>query len=189
VTEGKGSIAGRGPRDSLARGNPVGVKRAVVLAIVACSRREPIASCDDDLHGVYVAGDERWMMIEQGDTLEAYPLFPDGMAPDPAGTPRGGPAELIVAPRMFDFRTEPAGSSRGASASRPPARQAPVAGTLRRRYMRGAARCDAHVPVHITRCAGDTLELVLAEPSPPIEFSPCTWSRPGPSHLVRWRRE
>lgn len=181
------------------------MKRAVVLAIVACSRREPITSCDDDLRGVYVAGDERWMMIDRGDTLEAYPLFPDGMAPDPAGAaraggaardglpasgaPGGGPADLIVAPRMFDFRSEPAGSSSGSSASGPPARQAPVAGTLRRRYMRGAARCDAHVPVHITRCAGDMIELVLAEPSPPIEFSPCTWSRPGPSHLVRWRRE
>jgi hypothetical protein len=154
---------------------------------------------------VYVAGDERWMMLDQGNTLEAYPLFPDGMAPDPASTPPGGraagnglpasdapwggPADLVVAPRMFDFRIEPAGSSPGSGASRLPARQAPVAGTLRRRYMRGAARCDAHVPVHITRCAGDTLELVLAEPSPPLEFSPCTWSRPDPSHLVRWRRE
>lgn len=165
------------------------MKRAVVLAIVACSRREPIASCDDDLRGVYVAGDERWMMLDRGDTLEAYPLFPDGMAPDPAGTPRGGPAELIVAPRMFDFRTDLAGSSPGSGASGLPVRQAPVTGTLRRRYMRGAARCDAHVPVHITRCAGDTLELVLSDPSPPLDYTPCTWSRLGPSRLVRWRRE
>ena len=125
------------------------MKRAVALAIVACSRREPIGSCDDDLRGVYVAGDERWMMLDQGDALEVYPLFPDGAAPE------SGPADLIVAPRMFEFRIEPAGSSPGpgSSASRPPARQAPVAGTLRRRYMRGVARCDAHVPVHITRCA------------------------------------
>jgi hypothetical protein len=55
--------------------------------------------------------------------------------------------------------------------------------------MRGAERCDAHVPVYITRCAGDTLELVLADPSPPLAYAPCTWSRPGPSRLVRWRRE
>jgi len=180
------------------------VKRAVVLAIVACSRREPIASCDDDLRGVYVAGDERWMMLDQGDALEAYPLFPDGLPPDPAGAPqggraiasglvaavpRGGPADLIVAPRMIEFRLAPAGSSPGSSAAGAPTRKPPVAGTLRRRYMRGAARCEAHVAVHITRCAGDTLELVLAEPSPPIEFSPCTWPRPGPSYLVRWRRE
>ena len=57
------------------------MKRAVALAIVACSRREPIGSCDDDLRGVYVAGDERWMMLDQGDALEVYPLFPDGAAP------------------------------------------------------------------------------------------------------------
>ncbi len=176
------------------------MKRAVVLAVVACSRRAPIASCDDDLRGVYVAGDERWMLLDQGDVLEGYPLFPDGMAPDspeaplpgraagsslPAGNAAGGPAGLIVAPRMIDFRLPPSGSS----AAGPPTRKAPVAGALRRRYMRGAARCEAHVPVHITRCAGDTLELVLADPSPPIEFSPCTWPRSGPSYLVRWRRE
>jgi len=181
------------------------MKRAVVLAVVACSRRAQIASCDDDLRGVYVAGDERWMMLDQGDSLEGYPLFPDGVAPDspeaplpgraagnglPAGGLAGrGPADLIVAPRMIEFQLAPEGASPGSSASGSPTRKPPVAGTLRRRYMRGAARCEAHVPVHITRCAGDTLELVLADPSPPIEFSPCTWPRPGPSYLVRWRRE
>jgi hypothetical protein len=55
--------------------------------------------------------------------------------------------------------------------------------------MRRAERCDATVPVEVTRCAGDTVELVLADPSPPIAFSPCAWARPGPSRIVRWRRQ
>jgi hypothetical protein len=55
--------------------------------------------------------------------------------------------------------------------------------------MQRAARCDAHVPVHVTRCAGDTLELVLADPSPPLGFEPCTWPQPGPSRVERWRRD
>jgi len=172
------------------------MKHAFVLAIVACSRRDPIASCDDDLRGVYATGDERWMMIDRGDILEAYPLFPDGAGPTPDGSMPGS-ADLVVAPRVIDFQRAAAGSPPGsgapgalrgedhpASAGRPP-----LAGTLRRRYMRRAERCDAHVPVHITRCSGDTLELVLADPAPPIGYSPCTWSRPGPSRLVRWQRE
>lgn len=137
---------------------------AVGLAGGACSRRAPIRPCDDDLRGVYTSGAERWMVLDDRDTLEAYPLFPDS----------DGPADLVVAPRVIDLvrdgRAEPSG-------------------TLRRRYMRRAQRCDAHVPVHITRCAGDTIELVLADPAPPIELSPCTWPGPGPSRVERWRRE
>jgi hypothetical protein len=62
-------------------------------------------------------------------------------------------------------------------------------GTLRQRVMRRAERCDASVPVEVTRCAGDMLELVLADPSPPIAFSPCVWAQPGQSRIVRWQRE
>jgi len=171
------------------------MKRAVVLAIAACSRRDPIASCDDDLRGVYVAGDERWMVLDNRETLEAYPLFPDGAGPEPDRSMQAG-SELVVAPRVIDFQRTPAGAISGSSdpgpqpgEDRPAAGRLPLAGTLRRRYMRRAARCEAHVPVHVTSCAGDTLELVLADPSPPIEYAPCTWSRPGPSRLVRWRRE
>ena len=176
------------------------MKRVVVLAIAACSRRAPIASCDDDLRGVYVAGGERWMVLDHGDTLEAYPLFPDGAAPEPSGTAVAGspapgpvagpaswsgPAAVVVAPRVIDFKRPVA-----AVATAPGrAGTTPLAGTLRRRYMRRAERCEAHLPVHVTHCAGDTLELVLADPSPPIEFSPCTWSLPDPSRVERWRRE
>ena len=187
------------------------MKRAIVLVIAACSRRDPIASCDDDLRGVYVAGDERWMVLDNGPTLEAYPLFPDGAGPGPEGSL---PAEVVVAPRVIDFQRAPMsvpappaglpgspappGSLESGSPGSPgsndveaqhPTARATLTGTLRRRYMRRAERCDAHVPVHITRCAGDTLELVLADPSPPLVYAPCTWSRPGPSRVVRLHRE
>jgi hypothetical protein len=60
---------------------------------------------------------------------------------------------------------------------------------LRQRFMRRAERCDASVAVEVTRCAADTLELVLADPSPPIGFAPCAWPQAGPSRIVRWQRE
>ena len=41
---------------------------ALALAITACSR-DPIASCEDDLRGVYAAGDQRWMVLDSGATL------------------------------------------------------------------------------------------------------------------------
>jgi hypothetical protein len=191
----------------------------LVLAVAACSRRAPITSCDDDLRGVYASGDERWMVIDSGDTLEAYPLFPDGEGPEPhgsapadgaagLGSPTPGassgsePADLVASPRVIDFkRASPTGlpgstapgversAARTVAGTAPVVGMAALAGTLRRRYLRRAERCDAHVPVHVTSCAGNTLELVLTDPSPPIELSPCTWPRPGPSRLVRWRRE
>lgn len=64
-----------------------------------------------------------------------------------------------------------------------------LSGILHRRYMRGAASCDARIAVHVTRCAGDTLDLVVADPSPPIGFAPCAWPGPAPSRLVHWQRE
>ena len=143
---------------------------AVELATGGCSRRAPITSCDDDLRGVYTAGPEhgapgeRWMVLDDRETLEAYPLLPDG----------DGPPDLVAAPRVIELVRDGRGE---------------LAGTLRRRYMRRAERCDAQVPVHVTRCAGDTLELVLADPAPPLALAPCTWPGPGPSRVVRWRRE
>jgi hypothetical protein len=55
--------------------------------------------------------------------------------------------------------------------------------------MQREAICDAQASVQITRCAGDILELVRADPAPPIELRPCTWPRPGPSRTERWQRE
>lgn len=146
--------------------------RAAVLAgilVAACNRRTPLASCDDDLRGVYVAGPERWMVLDNGGTLEAYPLFPDV----------DGPPDLEIHPRRIDLTRAPAASAASAT----------LAGTVHRRYLRRADICEAQVPVHVTRCAGDTLELTLTDPVPPLGFSPCTWPGPAPSRRVRWRRE
>jgi hypothetical protein len=66
---------------------------AAVTAASACDRRPPpLASCDDDLRGVYVADDgRRWMILDARDTLEGYPLFDDvtHTSPRPASIPRG----------------------------------------------------------------------------------------------------
>lgn len=140
----------------------------LLLFLAACHRRAPLASCNDNLRGVYTAGPdgaERWMILDSGEALEAYPLFPDVV----------GPRDLEIGPRRIDLTRSPASSA--------------LAGTVHRRYMRRADLCDAQDPVRVTRCAGDTLELVLADPAPPLGFSPCQWPGPGPSRLLRWQRE
>ena len=139
-----------------------------------------LASCDDDLRGVYhdaasdpgpdAAGARRWMILDSRDALEIYPLFPDAA---PALAPG-----LEVAPRVLHLRRAPD----------------KLAGSVHRRYMRGARQCVAKVPVRITACTGDALELVLSDPEPPIEWpaapeQPCGWPRPGSSRVERWIRE
>jgi len=55
------------------------VKR-LLLVLAACGHPDgrTITSCADDLHGVYVApAGARWMMLDNGGTLEAYPMFDD----------------------------------------------------------------------------------------------------------------
>jgi hypothetical protein len=143
----------------------VAVAAAAVLA-AACGRRPAIGACDDDLRGVYraEAGDERWMVLDDGATLEAYPLFADN-----AGSAPG--AER--APRVLQL--ERAGRA--------------IAGHVHRRYMQRSAQCDGRADVHVTRCAGDALELVLGEPQPPLTFAPCAWPSPAPTHVARWHRE
>jgi hypothetical protein len=151
------------------------VTAIAVVTCAACGRRGSTGSCDVDLRGVYVADSERWMILDNGPTLEAYPLFPDGSIRD----------DIVVAPRVIDLE-------RGArSGDLRPGDVTPgaVRGTLHQRFMRRAERCDASVPVEVTRCASDRIELVLADPSPPIGFAPCAWAQPGPSRIVRWQRE
>jgi hypothetical protein len=140
----------------------------VICAGGACDRRPPpLASCDDDLRGVYVADGRRWMILDDGGKLEAYPLFPD-VTPVP---------ELEVAPRVIGLERTEAG----------------ITGQVRRRYMRGSHACVAKVPARITACSGDTLQLVLDEPAPPLAWpaapeQPCTWSQ-ARAHVERWIRE
>lgn len=132
-----------------------------IACVAACDRKPPIRSCADDLTGEYANGDQHWMVLDRGASLEVYPLFPDV----PAG-------DLEIAPRMMEL------DRMGAQ----------VAGQVRRRYMKGSAACIAKAPAHVTACANDALELVVADTAPPLAFSPCTWPRPEPSRRERWIR-
>lgn len=136
--------------------------RAWLLALAACSHRAPIASCADDLHGVWIAPDgQRWMMLDNGPRgLEAYPLFDDAA---PIG-------DVVVAPRVIDL-----------------ARDTP--GSVKRRYMRRADACEARAPAQLGTCAGDAIELVLGEVGPPEMFAPCSWPAQPPPHVERWQRD
>jgi hypothetical protein len=49
----------------------------VLLVLVACEHRS-VTSCADDLQGVYTTPTgERWMLLDEGKVLEAYPMFDD----------------------------------------------------------------------------------------------------------------
>jgi len=141
------------------------VKLVLAALFVACSHRAPIASCDDDLGGTYVAASgERWSVTDDRATLEAYPLFPDA--------PRTG--DVLAAPRAIDLRR-----SSGVT----------MAGTARRRYTLRDKACDARAITSITRCADDTLELVTSDPPPPSSFADCRGGTPPHVQVERWRRE
>jgi hypothetical protein len=121
------------------------VKLVIAVAVIAgCDRRAPIATCKQNLSGTYLADGKRWMLEDHGDTLEAWPLFPD--------IPANG--ELEIAPRVIDFVRNDEG----------------VSGNVRRRYMRGREQCNAKIPARITVCADDALDVVLADPVPPLQF-------------------
>lgn len=96
-----------------------------------------------------------------GKTLEAYPLFDDARSPGE------------IAPRVIDLERSKSG----------------LAGTQHRRYMRGADSCDDRVPVQVTACAGDTLDIVRADSVAPLSYAPCTWPSRAPARRERWLRE
>lgn len=137
---------------------------AALIALAACRARPEIASCDDDLRGVYVADGAPWMLLDDGDTLAAYPLVPD--VPAAAG--------LEVAPRGLQLaRSKPA-----------------LAGALHRRYLQGAARCDATAAVRVTRCSNAGLELTIdGDPMlpAPLSMAPCQLAA-APTRTLRWDR-
>jgi hypothetical protein len=184
-----------------------GVVRIGALALLGSlaagcgDRRPPLASCADDLRGVYVAdGGRRWMILDQRATLEVYPLF-DDVTPVVATAAAAGREPLELGPRVLELSrqlrdtddptdpTDPTAlASAGAGSST--ASSTGIAGHLRRRYMRGTQVCVAKVPMRITACAGDALDVVLAEAEPPLAWSPsCTWPRTAGSRRERWIRE
>ena len=140
--------------------------RLALLALLACSCDQPVMRCTDDLAGVYVVDDTatRWTVLDDRRGLEAYPLFDDTTQVVPG---------LEVAPRVLDLRRTD---------------DAALAGEVSRRYMLGAARCDAKARARVVACKDDTLEIVLADPAPPIGFQPCAWGQAAPSRRERWHR-
>jgi hypothetical protein len=152
-------------------------RRALLLALIACSR-PTIESCDQDLHGVWILpGGERWMVLDdKRQALEAYPLFRD---PGESLT-RGDPPDVVVAPRVIDLvRGAPCRDTRpcpGAS------------GEVKRRYMRHADQCLSSAPIHLLACKNDELELLVSDPPPPATFAPCSYVQTPPPRLERWKR-
>lgn len=136
---------------------------AIALSIGACHRPTPVTTCTDDLSGVWRSeAGARWMILDSGAALEAYPLFDDTR-------PANAPTDLEIGARVIDLaRTD---------------------GEVKRRYLRAGDECLAPAPAHLVTCRDDTLEIVLADPAPPISFAPCRAGRPEPSHRERWRRE
>ncbi len=132
----------------------------IALACAGCDRRATIESCEQDLTGEYEADGRHWMVIDQGARLEVFPLFAD--------VP---PAEIEVAPRMIEFRRSPDGTLRG---------------DTKRRYMKGSASCVTKLPARIARCAANTLEVVHAETTSPLAFSPCQFGQADPARVERW---
>lgn len=140
---------------------------AVAATLTACDRRPPLASCADDLHGVWLApGETRWALVDHGSRLEAFPLFDDAV---PDGAPRVSELARSTAP--------------GAS------RDDGLAGEVTRRFMRDGDACKARAPIRITRCSGRELEVVVADPQPPLGYAPCWWGTAPDAHVERWRRE
>ena len=138
------------------------MKLAWLALLAACDQRAAITSCDQDLSGIYDVAGKRWMLAEQRGSFEGYPLFDD--------SGRGSSDE--VAPRWIELARQPNG----------------IAGLVRRRYMRGASSCEAKVLLRITSCADDALEVVVADPAPPLAFEPCRFGRLDSSRRERWRR-
>jgi hypothetical protein len=139
--------------------------RAALLLLVACSRRDPVTSCADNLGGAWTTDHgERWMIVDNGPGLETYTLFDDTH-------PVSSPAGVEIGPRVIDLD------------------RAAQRGEVKRRYGQAGVVCLAKAPVHVLACKDDTLELVIADPTPPISFAPCAWGRSEPSRRERWRRE
>lgn len=133
---------------------------AALLLLSACQHRAPITSCDDNVHGVYVTpAGTRWMVLDNGPTLEAYPLFDDSV---PGG-----------APQVIDLHRD----------------GARLSGEIRRRFMLRDVTCDARATIHVTTCRGADLQVVLGDVAPPVTYSPCTWPQQQPTHVETWHRD
>lgn len=102
------------------------------------------------------------MLLDNGPTLEAYPMFDDSH----------GPPGLVTAPRLIDLARD--GTH--------------LAGAVQRRTMRRADSCTARAPFHVAACTAAGLDVVYADVSPPVSLSPCAFPPLPPSRVEHWRR-
>ena len=139
------------------------MKRALLVVLAACGHHGA-TTCTDDLQGVYVTpAGERWHLLDNGETLEAFPMFDDAK----------GPAELVTAPRAIDLQR--LGDK--------------LDGTVSRRFMRRAESCTGRAPFHVTGCTATGLDVVAGDVAPPLTLTPCTPAPPLPSRAEHWRRD
>ena len=129
----------------------VAVAVAVALGLVACDRTPAATSCADSLIGVWSTADgvARWHIRDAGkDKLEAFPVVRE-LPPAPDGT--------IAAPSMIDLRRS--GQE--------------VAGTVVRRWHRGAQVCLVRNQAHVRGCRGDRMTLTLGDTGAPTDWTAC----------------
>jgi hypothetical protein len=129
------------------------------LVVVGCDRRAAVTSCDDDLHGTWTTDTGARWALL--DRGKTLEAFP--VFDDGAGS---------GAPRVIDLE-----------------RKDKLAGDVKRRFMQGATECVAKAPIRIAKCKDNTLQVVVADPLPPLAFSPCSWGTPAPARVEHWRRD
>lgn len=134
------------------------MKLAAAAVLICACSRESVTSCADDLDGVW-----------QGAGDERWHILDDGHALEIDPLFADG---ALGAPRVADL-TRAAGA---------------VAGTMHRRYSQRDQACDSRATIRITACHDGTLDLVVADPAPPLTFAPCTWGRSPLSRVEHWRR-
>ncbi len=132
---------------------------AAAAMLVACDRRPAVTSCDDDLRGTWV-----------NDTGARWSVLDYGAKLE--AFPAFADAVADGAPRRIDVE-----------------RGSKLAGEVRRRFMRRADACEARAPIRIAKCKDNSLQVIVADPQPPLSFAPCTWGQPAASRVEHWRRE
>lgn len=123
---------------------------ALALAVlVGCDRPAPVRDCGDDLGGVWRGPDGRWQAIDRRRAIELYPIDREPTAALPPG--------VVSAPSVIDLTR--AGLT--------------LAGSISRRYERGASFCKVATPIAAITCGAGRLTLTIAPPPPPADWSTC----------------
>ena len=142
------------------------------LAALGCRRPAPLASCADDLAGVWAVPDEptasgeprRYHVIDRGGAIELYPMFDDSVVAP--GDRKATTADAVIAaPAAIDLTRAADGT---------------LTGTLVRRFQRGAATCILRTPARLHDCAGDRATLEVTPLAPPVDWARCAPPDPRP---------